>query len=110
MFHSFNKEIVDKITEQINIRGKGQNRILDSTEIFPYELTAKTGSLSFCLSTNNMNEEQMDHFNQPEIAGILDIEQCTEEETGLLLPILNSKPKVIQNPNCSNVSVALLLR
>ena len=110
MFHSFNKEIVDKITEQINIRGKGQNRILDSTEIFPYELTAKTGSLSFYLSINNMNEEQMDHFNQTEIAGILDIEQCTEEETGLLLPILNSKPKVIQNPNCSNVSVALLLR
>ena len=53
----------------------------------------------------------MDPFiNQQEIVGILDIEQCAEEETGLLLPILNNKPKVIKNPNCSNVSVALLLR
>ena len=52
----------------------------------------------------------MDHFNPPEIAGILEVEQCTEEETGLMLPILNSKPKVIKNPNLSNVSVGLLLR
>ena len=53
----------------------------------------------------------MDPFNnQQEIVGILDLEQCTEEETGLLLPILNNNPKVIKNPNCSNVSVALLLR
>ena len=32
LFHSFNKEIVDKITEQINIRGKGQNRILNTLQ------------------------------------------------------------------------------
>ena len=42
-----------------------------------------------------MTEEKKDPFdNQQEIVGILDIEQCAEEETGLLLPILNCKPKV----------------
>ena len=57
-----------------------------------------------------MNEEQMTLFNQAEIVGIPDIEQTFEEETGLLLPILNSKPKVIQNQNYLNVSAGLLLR
>lgn len=57
-----------------------------------------------------MNEEQMKHFNPAEIVGIPDIEQSLEEETGLLLPILNSKPKVIKNLNYLNVSAGLLLR
>ena len=57
-----------------------------------------------------MNEEQMTLFNQAEIVGIQDIEQTFEEETGLLLPILNSKPKVIKNQNYLNVSAGLLLR
>ena len=57
-----------------------------------------------------MNEEQMKLFNQAEIVGIPDIEQSFEEETGLLLPILNSKPKVIKSQNYFNVSAGLLLR
>ena len=57
-----------------------------------------------------MNEEQMKLFNQAEIVGIPDIEQSFEEETGLLLPILNSKPKVIKNRNYLNVLAGLLLR
>ena len=57
-----------------------------------------------------MNDEQMKLFNQSEIVGIQEIEQSAEEETGLLLPILNNKPKVVKNRNCSNASTTLLLR
>ena len=57
-----------------------------------------------------MNDEQMKLFNQSEIVGIQEIEQSAEEETGLLLPILNNKPKFVKNRNCSNASTTLLLR
>ena len=57
-----------------------------------------------------MNDEQKKLFNRSEIVGIQEIEQSAEEETGLLLPILNNKPKVVKNRNCSNASTTLLLR
>ena len=71
-----------------------------------YDLTPKHSAST--LLQNNMNVEKMTLFNQAEIVGIQDIEQSFEEETGLLLPILNSKPKVIKN--YLNVSGGLLLR
>ena len=53
---------------------------------------------------------RMDPLNQPELVGMLDFDQSAEEESGLMLPIFHSKPKVIQNLNYSNILTPLLLR
>ena len=75
-----------------------------------YDWTPKQNHSLSAKLQNNMNDEQMQLINQSEIVGIQEIEQSAEEETGLLLPILNNKPKVIKNRNCSNASAPLLLR